>query len=68
MNFEPSFLIGLELVPTRSYTDVGANDTLWLQECPTCISVTVFKSNQLLCHDAKGGGGPLLNVIITLIL
>ena len=48
MNFEPSFLIGLELVPTRSYADVGANDTLWLQECPTCISVTVFKSNQLL--------------------
>ena len=43
-NFEPYFLIGLELVFTRSYTWRHANDTLWLHECPTCISATVFKS------------------------
>ena len=35
-----------------------------------CISTTVFMSMydyQFLCHDAKGGGGPGLNVIMTLI-
>ena len=39
-----SNLMGLELVSNIATHDVGANDTPWLQECPTCISVTVFKS------------------------
>ena len=39
MNFEPSiwFLVGLELVSTRSYT-------MSVQTTLTCISATVFKS------------------------
>ena len=41
-------------------------------EYPTCISATVFMSRydyQFLGHDTKGkgGGGPGLNVIMTLI-
>ena len=37
MNFDPSFLVGLELVSTQSYT-------MSVQTTLTCISATVFKS------------------------
>ena len=69
MNFETPFLIiGLELNDCvyMQLHDVGTNDT--------CISATVFKSKydyQLYTFSMmlRGGegGGPILNVIMTLI-
>ena len=50
MNFEPSILVGLELVSTRSYM-------MSVQMTLTCISPTVFKSRYDFCHNAKRGGG-----------
>ena len=43
-----------------------------MNDLATCISTTIFMSRydyQFICHDAKGKGGwgPGLNVIITLI-
>jgi len=63
MNFEPSFLVGLEVVSTRSYM---------MSVQTTCISATVFNSRyhyQLLFAMTlrEGGGGPRHNVIMTLI-
>ena len=49
MNFEPSFLVGLELVSTRSYT-------MSLQMVHEYLPLSSGMTISYFCHDAKRGG------------
>ena len=64
INFTPSFLIvDLELVSTRSYTMSVQTTHVYLP-----LSSSPGMTISYFCRDAKrGGGGPRLNVIMTLI-
>ena len=66
MNFEPSFLVGLELVSTRSYAMSVQMTHVYLP-----LSSSPGMTISYFCHDAKrgwgGGGGQRLNVKMTQI-